>query len=179
MIFNNNKYGILSNLTWAWFFRRIENSAGGSLECAWIKLDDGPTTMLKALVGITLIAEKHWFHSLPAMCSPPSDRFFNNDATASRADHRQTVVAAKTYAMVPAADTYTCLPIDLRLCSWELSSLRHTECGGCVLRAHFPRAKEEDGKLTAFCKLIDVLQNPAAIQALDTEARVYASLINL
>lgn len=179
MTFNDNKYGILSNLTRAWFFRRIETSAGGTLECARIELNGGPTTMLKAFVGIILLAEKHWFHSSPTICSPPSSRFFDNDTKTGKKDRRKAVVAAKDYAMVPTLGTYPCLPIDMRLCNWDRSSLRRMEGGGCVLRARFPRAKEEDGEVTAFCKLVDASQNPDAVHALDTEARMYASLQNL
>lgn len=152
MTFNDNMYGILSNLNRAWFFRRVETTADGTLECARIELSGGPTTMLKAFVGIVLLAEKH---CTPTMFPAPSNRYFDSSSIKAKQERRRAVIAAKKYTMVPVNGTYPCLSIDFRLCNWERSSIRHTEHGSCVVHAHFPRAKEDEGELAVVCKLVD------------------------
>ena len=74
MTFNNNKYGVLSNWTRAWFLRRVEKDGGGkTLECASVELDGSANSlsMLKALVGMVLLAEKDWLYAFSTLLSHP------------------------------------------------------------------------------------------------------------
>jgi hypothetical protein len=80
MTFNNNRFGILSNWQRAWFLRRAETDHC-TLEYFVIELDelDPPISMLKAWVGMVLLAEDHWFYTSPS----PSSRRHREGADAS------------------------------------------------------------------------------------------------
>jgi len=64
MTFNDNKYGVLSNFCHAWFFQQVEG--GSTLHYAGpIELNNSATSpsVLKAFIGIVLLAESNPFHA--------------------------------------------------------------------------------------------------------------------
>ena len=86
MTFNNNRFGILSNWQRAWFLRRAETDHRKTLEHFVIELDEQnpPISMLKAWVGMVLLAEDHWFYTSLTPSNPPPARYFGDTATAWR-----------------------------------------------------------------------------------------------
>jgi hypothetical protein len=73
MTFNDNKFGILTNWQRAWFLRRTETPQRKTLEFYLVELDgpNSPISMLKAWVGMVLLANDNWFYASPALYSPP------------------------------------------------------------------------------------------------------------
>ncbi len=73
MTFNNTKFGTLTNWRRALFLRRAERSGRKTLEYYTIELDgpDQPFSMLKAWVGMVLLAEDDWFYASPTIYSAP------------------------------------------------------------------------------------------------------------
>jgi len=67
MTFNDNKYGVLSKVEYAWFFKRVER--GRTMKYYGpIGVDPASSpSMLKAFVGIILLAENAWFVSSPTV----------------------------------------------------------------------------------------------------------------
>ena len=65
MTFNNNKFGILTNWQRALFLRHAKTSDRKTLEYYTIELDGPhqPISMLKAWVGMVLLAEDDWFYA--------------------------------------------------------------------------------------------------------------------
>jgi len=65
MVFNNNKFGILTNWQRALFLRRAETSDRSTLEYYTVELEgpDQPFSMLKAWVGMVLLAEDDRFYA--------------------------------------------------------------------------------------------------------------------
>ena len=125
MTFNDNKYGVLSNWTRAWFLRRVEKDGGGkTLECPSVELDGSAnsSSMLKALVGMVLLAEKDWLYafSTPSIIPSPS-RIFGDSRTAQNAQ-KKAIKAAQNYSVALKNGTYPYLDLDLRLCDFQLST---------------------------------------------------------
>ena len=77
MTFNNNKFCILPNWRRALFLRPGETLDSKTLEYYLVELDgpnSTPISMLKAWVGVVLLAEDDWFYSSPIPSSAPSAR---------------------------------------------------------------------------------------------------------
>ena len=83
-----HRFGILSNWQRAWFLRRAETAYRKTLEYFVIELDEQnpPISMLKAWVGMVLLAEDYWFYTCtsPTPSDPPPARYFGDTATAWR-----------------------------------------------------------------------------------------------
>jgi hypothetical protein len=135
MTFNNNKFGILTNWQCALFLRRAETSDRKTLEYYLVELD-GPISMLKAWVGMVLLAEDDWFYASPTISSAPPDRNFGNSATAWK-ERKGAPENAQEYHMLPINNKYQCLPLDFRLCRFDLSSVRCGEKGCVVTRDYY------------------------------------------
>jgi hypothetical protein len=176
MTFNNNKFGILTNWQRALFLRRAETSDPKTLEYYLVELD-GPISMLKAWVGMVLLAEDDRFYASPTISSAPPDQHFRNSATAWK-ERKKAAENAQEYHMLPINNKYQCLPLDFRLCRFDLSSVR---CGekGCVVTARLLSSYIWKRHLHVVCKVVDGLRYPDAANLLDNEARAYAALKNL
>jgi hypothetical protein len=184
MMFNENKYGILNNMQYAWFFQRVEtaNIEGRTLQYYGpinIDADSAPSpSMLKAFVGIILLSETESTWSHTSMCADegPPGRYFGTSIAAIR--NRDTAIAhAQSYHSTPVAGSYPVLPLDPRLCRFKRSSVQHSPQRGCTLRATL--ARSDGGNLDVFCKIVDLFRSSDAISALDTEVCRYAALQNL
>jgi hypothetical protein len=176
MTFNDNKYGILNNMQYAWFFQCVETAdrKGRTLQYYGpidFDVDSVHTpSMLKAYVGTILLAEtaSTWFHTSP-------DRYFRSSDTAIR--YRDiAIVRAQSYNSTPVAGSYPVLPLDPWLCHFSRSSVRHSPERGCTLRATLERS---GNNLKVFYKIVDLFRSYDAVCALDTEVRNYAALKNL
>ncbi|KAF8347604.1 hypothetical protein F5887DRAFT_1072595 [Amanita rubescens] len=184
MTFNDNKYGILSNMQYAWFFQRILETAdneGKNLQYYGpIKFDvdsDHSPSMLKAFVGTILLAETDSirFHSSPTPAKAPDDRYFGVTLTAIR--NRDAAIAeARSYHSVVVNGSYQVLPLDPRLCHFDRSAVRHVPRRGSTLKAKLERGILAGGNLNVFCKIVDLFQRRDSIDALNLEARNYATL---
>ena len=75
MAFNDTKFGILSNWKRALFLRRAETPDGKTLEHYLVELD-GPLSMLKAWVGMVLLARDNGFYASATPSCAPSGRHF-------------------------------------------------------------------------------------------------------
>jgi hypothetical protein len=81
MTFNDNKYGILNNMQYAWFFQRVDTAdrKGRTLQYYGpIDFDVNSVhtpSMLKAYVGTILLAEtaSTWFHTSVSNIESPPD----------------------------------------------------------------------------------------------------------
>jgi hypothetical protein len=158
MTFNNNRYGILTNWQRAWFLRRSETA----LECFVVELDGSqgnpPISMLKAWVGMVLLAENDWFYASPT--PPPA---------------RMLVRNAEEYQSLPVNGEYRCLPLDHRLCIFDLSSARRG-ANGCTANAQF---LQSSSGLPLVCKVVDVLRSPDTKELVRGEMLAYAALQTL
>ena len=69
MTFNNTRYGILTNWERALFLRRTKVDGRHTLDVYSVELDgDQHISMLKAWVGMVLLAEADWFtQPLPSL----------------------------------------------------------------------------------------------------------------
>ena len=156
MTFNENKYGILSNMECAWFFQRVETAQGQGNTLQYygpinfctdsVDLVDSPT-MLKAFVGIILLAEtaSTWFHSSPTLSDSdvPLNRYFGKSLRAISA--RNTAIKkAGSYHSVIIDGSYPLLPLDPRLCHFDRTSVRHAPQRGCTLKATLGTCTEDD-----------------------------------
>jgi hypothetical protein len=179
MTFNNNKFGILTNWQRALFLRRAETSERKTLEYHFIELDgpDQPISMLKAWVGMVLLAEDDWFYAYTTISSAPPGQNFGTP-TAAWQDPKGAVCNAQVYHMLPVDGKYQCLTLDFHLCRFNLSSARHGE-KGCVVNARFLAPSVGKCDLQVICKVVDVLRYPDAANLLDGEASTYAALQNL
>ncbi|KIM83425.1 hypothetical protein PILCRDRAFT_69679 [Piloderma croceum F 1598] len=179
MTSNNNKFGILTNWQRALFLRRAETSDRKTLEYHTIELDgpDQPISMLKAWVGMVLLAEDDWFYVSPTISSVPPGRNFGTSTTAWK-ERKGAVVDAQEYRMLPVDGDYQCLALDFRLCRFDLSSARHG-ANGCVVNARLLAPFVGKRDLQVVCKVVDVLRYPDAAKLLDDEAHAYAALQNL
>ena len=153
----------------AWFFQRLEG--GQTLRYYGpIGIDSANSpSMLKAFVGIILLANDTWFHSSPTPDHPLPGRHFRQRATALRQAHH--------YRSRVVAGSYDVLQLDPRLCHFDRSSIRHAPRYGFTLKA-----KLETGMLTredVFCKVVDLFRAQDSIDSLDMEVRNYATLKDL
>lgn len=172
MIFNNNRFGILSNWYRAWFLRRSETSDGKTLEYFVVELDGPqhpPISMLKAWVGMVLLAENDWFYASPTFSNPPVSRSFLETKAAWKEWRRTTR---------NVNGEYPCLTLDFRLCFFDLSSARRGGYG-CVVNARFLQPSGQNGDLDVVCKFVDVVRYPDAKDLLKGETHAYAALRNL
>ena len=186
MTFNDNKYGILSNMQYAWFFQRIEttDNKGKTLQYYGpIKFDvdsDPSPSMLKAFVGTILLAETAsiLFHSSPTPAKAPDDQYFGITLTAIR--NRDAAIAeAQSYHSVVVNGSYQVFPLDPHLCHFDRSAVRHAPRRGSTLKAKLETGILAGGNLNVFCKIVDLFQRRDSIDALNLEARNYATLQNL
>jgi hypothetical protein len=182
MTFNENKYGVLSNLQRAWFFQRIETADGRGRTLQYFGPIDIDSThspsMLQAFVGIILLAETtSWFHTSPTPNKPPTARYFGDSHTAT-CQRDTAVIQAQSYRSTIVGGSYDILPLDPCLCHFHRSSVRHVR-RGFTLRATLSRGLLAGGNLDVFCKIIDLFQRKNSIAALDSEVRNYATLQNL
>jgi hypothetical protein len=183
MTFNDNKYGILSNMQYAWFFQCVQTASGKGRTLQYygpidIDVDSVHTpSMLKAFVGTILLAEtaSTWFHTSLSDIDSPPDRYFRSSNTAIR-DRDIAIVQAQSYNSTPVAGSYPVLPLDPRLCHFNRSSVCHSPERGWTLKATLERSSSN---LKVFCKIVDLFWSCDAVSALDTEARNYAALQNL
>ena len=167
MTFNGNKYSVLTNMQHAWFFQRVEG--GQTLEYYGpIGIDPASSpSMLKAFVGIILLANDSWFHfpSIPG-------RHFSPSPTAAR-QRATALMQAHHYRSGVVAGSYDVLQLDPRLCHFDRNSIRHAPRHGFTLKA-----KLETGRLTredVFCKVVDLFRAQDSIDSLDMEVRNYAT----
>jgi hypothetical protein len=179
MTFNNNKYGVLSNWTRVWFLRRVEKDGGMTLEYACVELDGfaNSPSMLKALVGMVLLAENDWLYafSAPSVSSP--SRFFGDSRPAQNAQ-KKAIKAAQNYSVAPKNGTYPCLDLDLRLCDFQLSTARYSGIGSAV-HASFLQESIDKPPLPVMCKIVDVIRRDDLDDMLNSELRTYAALQDL
>ena len=119
MTFNNVRYSVLSNWQRAWFLQRIETPDRKTLKHFLIKLNGAGPSMLKAWVGILLLAEDDWFYSSPTPSNPPPSRSFGTSNTAL-ANRKEAFLTAGSYAVDPNNSTYPLLDLDFRLCNFQL-----------------------------------------------------------
>ena len=133
--------------------------------------------MLKAWVGMVLLAEGDWFYSSPTPSSAPPGRTFRT-STAGWKDRKRAIDHAEGYHMQPINGAYQCVTIDFRLCRFDLSSARRG-VNSCVVTARFPPSSVGGRDLHVVCKVVDVLRYPDAANSLDDEARAYAALQDL
>ena len=143
MTFNEIKYGICSNIQYAWFFQRVETADGEVKTLQYygpININVGSVqspSMLKAFVGIILLAEisSTWFHT---SASAPPGRYFGVSQTATRI--RDAAIArAHSYHSTLVDGSYQVLPLDPRLCHFHRTSVRHAPRRGCTVRATLVR----------------------------------------
>ena len=179
MTFNNNRFGILTNWKRALFLRRAETPDRRTLEYYLVELNrlGQPISMLKAWVGMVLLAEDDWFYSSPTPSSAPPGRTFGTSMAAWK-DRKGAVGNAEKYHMQPINGAYQCLTIDFRLCCFDLSSARRG-ANGCVVTARFLSSSVWGHGLHVVCKVVDALRYPGAANSLDDEARAYAALQDL
>ncbi|KAF8233400.1 hypothetical protein L208DRAFT_1267056, partial [Tricholoma matsutake] len=180
MTFNNNRFGILTNWKHALFLRRAETPDRKTLEYYLVELNRAgqPISMLKALVGMVLLAEDDWFYSSPTPSSAPPGRTFSGTLAAAWKDRKAAVGVAERYHMQPVNGAYQCLAIDFRLCRFDLSFARRG-ANGCVVTARFLPPSVGGRDLHVVCKVVDALRYPDAASSLDDEARAYAALQDL
>lgn len=170
MTFNNNKFGILTNWQRAWFLRRAETDDRKTLDYFVVELDEPtpPISMLKAWVGMTLLAEDEWFYASP---TPPARNFGDTERMRAIRD-------AEEYNSRPVNAEYRCLPLDYRLCIFDLSSARRGT-NGCVVKAQFLQSSGLHNHLSVVCKAVDILRCPTTKALLRDEMLAYAALQTL
>jgi len=127
MTFSENKFGILTNWQRALFLRRAETPDRKTLEYYLIELD-GPISMLKAWVGMVLLAEDDWFYASPTIFSAPPGQNFGTSTVAWK-ERKEAADNTQEYYMLPVNDEYQCLALDFRLCRFNLSSWSEGLCG--------------------------------------------------
>ncbi|KAF8800896.1 hypothetical protein BYT27DRAFT_7245473 [Phlegmacium glaucopus] len=175
MTFNNNRFGILTNWQRAWFLRRAETDHRKTLEYFVVELDElnPPISMLKAWIGMVLLAEDDWFYTSPTPSTPPPARNFGDTKTAWR--RMRAIHIAEDYKSRPVNGEYQCLPLDFHLCVFDLSSARRG-ANGCTVNAQF---LQSSGHLPVVCKVVDVLRYPDTEALLKDEMLAYAALQGL
>jgi len=177
MTFNENKYGVLTNLQHAWFFQGIETGdrRGKTLKYYGpIDLDStrGPS-MLKAFVGVILLSHNI---SSPTPCQAPPGRHFISTLTPSR-QRDAAITQAHSYRSAIVNGSYEALQLDLRLCHFDRTSVHHAPQRGFTVKATLARrALIGEG---VFCKVVDIFQGEDSVEALDREVRNYATLQHL
>ncbi|KIL68390.1 hypothetical protein M378DRAFT_71243 [Amanita muscaria Koide BX008] len=171
MTLNNNRFGILTNWQRAWFLRRAETDDRKTLDYFVVELDgpNPPISMLKAWVGMILLAEDNWIYASPT----PSARDFGDTKMAWRA-----IRDAEEYKSRPVNGEYRCLPLDFRLCIFDLSSARQGT-NGCIVNARFLQSSGLHDHLSVVCKAADMLRYPTTKALLRDEMLAYAALQTL
>jgi hypothetical protein len=134
--------------------------------------------MLKAWVDMVLLAVNDWFYASPTLSSSPPALYFGSTKTALK-ERKAAVAKVRRYEPVPVNGEYRCLPLDIRLCSFDRSTSRGATGGrGCVVPAQFLRLPSQS-ELSVVCKVVDVTRYPEAGVLLYNEARAYAALESL
>jgi len=179
MTFNNNKFGILTNWQCALFLRHAETSDRKALEYYTIELDRPcqPISMLKAWVGMVLLAEDDWFCASPTKSPAPPGRNIGT-STAAWKEWKGPVGVAQGYHMQTVDGEYQCLALDFRLCCFDLSSACRG-ANGCVVNTQLLASSVGKRDLQVVCKVVDGLHNPNVANSLADEAHAYAVLQNL
>jgi len=181
MSFNNNKFGILTNWQRAWFLRRAETPGCKNLEYFLVELHDtsAQISMLKAWVGMVLLANDDWFYASPSTISSPHPAQHFKQSFTSWQEWNAAFIAAGQYHTQPDPidHQYQCLPLDFRLCHFDRGSARHGENAACMVTAKLLNPSGSD--LTVICKVGDVCRNPDLGNYLEDEAHAYAVLQNL
>jgi hypothetical protein len=155
MTFNDNKYGVLTNLHRAWFLRQVEG--GNTLHYAGpIDLNNSATSpsVLKAFVGIVLLAESNSSHDSPTVGPIPPGRLFASTGVTALDDRRKAVKMAGNYLAPTEGGAYKCLDLDPRLCNFQLSTTWHT-ARGFVVETNLLHAKPTQD-FGVMCKAVDV-----------------------
>jgi hypothetical protein len=179
MTLNNNRFGILTNWKRTWFLRRAETSQRKTLEYYLVELNgtNPPISMLKAWVGMVLLANNDWFYASPTLSTPPPALHFGLTSTVLK-ETKKALAKVEQYEAVPVKGEYPCLPLDIRLCIFDRSTRRvATVSGGCVVPAQF--LGPSDRKFSVVCKVVDIMRYPEAGVFLRNEARAYAALKGL
>ncbi|KAF8345189.1 hypothetical protein F5887DRAFT_1061817 [Amanita rubescens] len=176
MTFNNNRFGILTNWKRALFLQRAEVAGRHTLDFYTIELDGNQdiVSMLKAWVGMVLLAEADWFYASPSLCSAPPNQTFGTSNTA-RESQRPAIDNAQGHRMQPVNGDYECRTLDFRLCHFDLSTARHGQ-NGCVVET---RLVLNFHTRQVICKVVDAARYPGAVELLNAEVRAYAALTNL
>jgi len=174
-MFNNNRFGILTNWKRALFLQHAEVAGRHTLNFYTVELDGNQDiSMLKAWVGMVLLAEADWFYA--------SNQTFGTSNTAQESQ-RRAIDNAQGYCMQPVHGDYECHTLDLRLCQFDLSTARHGQ-NGCVVETrlvlppilgvlNFWHTRQ------VICKIVDIARYPGAVKLLNAEVRAYAALTNL
>jgi hypothetical protein len=175
MTFNDNKFAILTNWQRALFLRRAETDRK-TLEYYLVELDgpDPPTSMLKAWVGMVLLAEDDWTYT----CAfTPLARSFGTPMSAS-SQQKKGLKTTEEYLPRLVNGEYQCIPLDFHLCHFDLTSARRgANC--CVLNSRFPQPSTGEDAYHVIYKAVDVLRDPDAAGWIEDEARAYAALRDL
>ena len=172
MTFNNNKFGILTSWTHALFLRRAE-TPDQKLNYYIVELEglSSSISMLKAWVGIVLLAHDDWFHASPTLCDSPLNRRFGTSATGQKAFKK-----SQEFNMIPTDWTYKRCTLDFHLCKFDLGSARE-RAGGCIVWGCLLQSTTDS--LDVVFKIVDACRYPDASKDLQDEADVYAALYNL
>ena len=134
--------------------------------------------MLKAWVGMVLLAEDDWFYASPTTKSPaPPGQNFGHSMAAWK-DRKSAVDVAQGYHMQPVNGEYQCVALDFHLCCFDLSSARHGT-NACVVKTRLLTSSVLKHDLQVVCKVVDGLRHPNAVNSLADEAHAYAALQNL
>jgi len=179
MTFNNNKFGILTNWQRALFLRRAETPDRKTLEYYLVELDGSntPMSMLKAWVGMVLLAEDDWFYASPTQSSAPPARNFGTSNTAWE-NRKKAVEDAEAYNMRPVNGKYQRTSLDFRLCRFDLSSARR-RASGCIVNGRLLSGFVGKRDLRVVFKVVDASRYPDTASRLEDEAGAYAALEGL
>lgn len=181
MTFNNNKYGIITNWKRALFLRRAEVPGRKTLNFYCVNLDrrGHPISMLKAWVGMVLLADDDWFYGSPTISIVPETRNFQF-TPAGWKKRKRAIDQVGEYRPKVINGTYRCDLLDFRLCYFDLSTARHSNDGGCVVDARFQKPSVwTSSSLNVKCKVVDILRYPRLGRSLKREAKAYAALKQL
>ena len=75
--------------------------------------------------------------------------------------------------MQPVDGTYQCLPIDFRLCHFDISTARRGS-SGCIVRAQLLSPSAGGNITQVVCKVVDITRYPEVANSLEAEAHAYA-----
>ena len=126
--------------------------------------------MLKAWVGMVLLAENDWFYASLTFSNPPVPR-----------SCIETKAAWKEWGRTTRNVNceYPCLALDFHLCFFDLGSARRGTYG-CLVNARFLQSSGRDCDLDVVCKFVDVVRYPDAKDLLqgETHRDAYPALRN-
>jgi len=159
------------------FLRRAETPDRKCLEYYVVKLEDSSSSisMLKAWVGVILLAHDDWFRPSPNLCDSPPNRRFGTSVTGQKAQQK-AVKNAEQFNMTPTDGTYKCRTLDFRLCEFDLGSARE-RAGGCIVWGRLLQSIADS--LDVVFKVVDACRYPDGPEVLQDEADVYAALYDL